>query len=223
MLTIRSLGIKPYTEVWEAMKCFTTNRDKTTPDEIWFVQHPAVYTQGQAGKPEHILNSKNIPVVQTDRGGQVTYHGPGQLVMYVLIDLNRRKLGVRTLVCLLEKMLIDVLSKFNLSAAIKTGAPGVYVNNKKIASIGLRVRKGCTYHGIAFNIDMDLSPFLGINPCGFEALEMTQLSDYVSSPPSTCHGLSAASMDPADKPRGVDSLLEQVEAILKQESHASFC
>ena len=209
MIAFRSLGVQSYTEVWDAMKHFTVNRDKTTPDEIWFVQHPAVYTQGQAGKPEHILNPKNIPVVQTDRGGQVTYHGPGQLVMYVLIDLNRRKLGVRTLVCLLEKMLIDVLSTFDLSAAIKTGAPGVYVNDKKIASIGLRVRKGCTYHGIAFNIDMDLSPFLGINPCGFEALEMTQLSDYASS----------------------DVLLEKIEDILKQScltqfgqaSYASVC
>jgi lipoyl(octanoyl) transferase len=208
MIIVRSLGLEPYGKTWEAMQQFTQNRDEKTPDEVWFLQHPAVYTQGQAGKPEHILNAKNIPIVQSDRGGQVTYHGPGQLVIYVLIDLNRRKLGVRTLVCLLEKMLIDMLAELNTPAAIKTGAPGVYVNHQKIASIGLRVRKGCTYHGIALNIDMDLTPFLGINPCGFESLEMTQLRDHVN---------------PVQ--------LEQVEAILKQyflnqfgqETHATVC
>ncbi len=208
MITVRSKGLQPYLKTWEAMKQFTDNRDENTPDEVWFLQHPAVYTQGQAGKPEHVLNAQNIPIVQSDRGGQVTYHGPGQLVVYILMDLNRRKLGVRTLVCLLEKMLIDLLLNFDITAVTKTGAPGVYVDNKKIASIGLRVRKGCTYHGIALNIKMDLKPFLGINPCGFEALEMTQLQDYVST-----------------------INIEQVEMILKksfltqfgQESHATFC
>ncbi len=181
MITMRSLGIQPYTETWEAMKAFTANRSNDTLDEIWFLEHPPVYTQGQAGKPEHVLNPRNIPIVQSDRGGQVTYHGPGQLVVYFLIDLNRKKLGVRTLVCLLEKMLIRLLANFNVQAETKSGAPGVYVNEQKIASIGLRVRKGCTYHGIALNVDMDLTPFLGINPCGFEALKMTQLKDYVNA------------------------------------------
>jgi lipoyl(octanoyl) transferase len=181
MIVVRSLGLEPYAKTWEAMKQFTDERDENTPDEVWFLQHEAVYTQGQAGKAEHILNAQNIPVVQSDRGGQVTYHGPGQLVVYVLIDLKRRKLGVRTLVCLLEKMLIKILSGLGVSAATKTGAPGVYVNHQKIASIGLRVRKGCTYHGISFNINMDLTPFLGINPCGFEALEMTKLQNHAPS------------------------------------------
>ncbi len=178
MIVVRSLGLEPYAKTWEAMKRFTHERDENTPDEVWFLQHEPVYTQGQAGKPEHILNAQNIPIIQSDRGGQVTYHGPGQLVVYVLMDLKRRKLGVRTLVCLLEKMLIKILLDLGISAATKTGAPGVYVNHQKIASIGLRVRKGCTYHGIAFNINMDLTPFLGINPCGFEALAMTQLHDH---------------------------------------------
>ncbi|MDX2347108.1 MAG: lipoyl(octanoyl) transferase LipB [Legionella sp.] len=178
-MVVRSLGLEPYAKTFEAMKQFTHQRDGNTPDEIWFLQHEAVYTQGQAGKPEHILNAQNIPIAQSDRGGQVTYHGPGQLVVYFLMDLNRRKLGVRTLVCLLEKSLIKILSELGVEAAIKPGAPGVYVNHQKIASIGLRVRKGCTYHGIALNINMDLTPFLGINPCGFEALEMTQLENHV--------------------------------------------
>ncbi len=170
------LGLKPYAEVWEAMKHFTDTRDEHTPDEIWLLQHPPVYTQGQAGKPEHVLNPHNIPVVQSDRGGQVTYHGPGQVVAYVLIDLRRKNIGIRTLVCKLERALIALLNEFGIDAQTRTGAPGVYVHEKKIASIGLRVRKGCSYHGLALNIDMDLSPFLGINPCGYKALEMTQLS-----------------------------------------------
>lgn len=179
MINLRALGLKSYTETWALMKEFTDTRTKDTPDEIWFLQHPPVYTQGQAGKPEHILNAHQIPIVQSDRGGQVTYHGPGQLVVYVLIDLTRRKLGIRTLVCQLEKLLIQILSHFGVSATTKKGAPGVYIKDKKIASIGLRVRKGCTYHGIALNVAMDLSPFLGINPCGYEKLEMTQLADEV--------------------------------------------
>jgi len=177
MLIIRSLGTQPYPETWDAMKQFTDKRTPNTPDEIWLLQHPPVYTQGQAGKPEHILNPGNIPVVQSDRGGQVTYHGPGQLVAYVLMDIKRRNLSIRTLVCELERILIALLKTFDLSAETQAGAPGVYINNKKIASIGLRVRKGCTYHGIALNIDMDLKPFLGINPCGYAGLNMTQLSD----------------------------------------------
>ena len=178
MLIIRSLGTQPYSETWHAMKEFTDNRTDNTPDEIWLLQHPPVYTQGQAGKPEHILNPGNIPVVQSDRGGQITYHGPGQLIAYVLMDIKRRNLGIRTLVCELEGILINVLGTFGLSADTKPGAPGVYINHKKIASIGLRVRKGCTYHGLALNINMDLKPFLGINPCGYAGLNMTQLHEH---------------------------------------------
>jgi len=178
MLMIRSLGTQPYSETWDAMKHFTDNRTSDTPDEIWLLQHPPVYTQGQAGKPEHILNLSHIPLVQSDRGGQITYHGPGQLVAYILMDLTRRNLSIRSLVCELERVLIRVLDTFGLSAETKPGAPGVYVNNKKIASIGLRVRKGCSYHGLALNVDMDLKPFLGINPCGYAGLNMTQLHDH---------------------------------------------
>jgi len=178
MLIIRSLGTQSYSETWDAMKQFTDNRTDDTPDEIWLLQHPPVYTQGQAGKPEHILNPGNIPVVQSDRGGQITYHGPGQLIAYVLMDIKRRNLGIRTLVCELERILISLLGTFGVSADTQSGAPGVYVNHKKIASIGLRVRKGCTYHGLALNINMDLKPFLGINPCGYAGLNMTQLHEY---------------------------------------------
>lgn len=176
MLKVRSLGRVPYLETWDAMRSFTDNRDEHTPDEVWILEHPPVYTQGQAGKPEHILNKNHIPIVESDRGGQVTYHGPGQLVAYFLMDLKRRHLGIRTLVCQLEKMLIQLLSDLGISAEIKAGAPGVYVSGQKIASIGLRVRRGCTYHGIALNVSMDLSPFNDINPCGYHALEMTQVS-----------------------------------------------
>ncbi|MDF1828071.1 MAG: lipoyl(octanoyl) transferase LipB [Legionellaceae bacterium] len=178
MLIIRSLGTQPYADTWHAMKKFTEERACDTPDEIWLLQHPPVYTQGQAGKPEHILNPGSIPVVQSDRGGQVTYHGPGQLIAYILLDIKRRNLGIRTLVCQLERSLIDLLRIFSVRAETKTGAPGVYVNQKKIASIGLRVRKGCTYHGLALNINMDLKPFLGINPCGYAGLNMTQLHEH---------------------------------------------
>tara|TARA_A100001015_G_scaffold315684_2_gene428086 strand:+ start:2976 stop:3608 length:633 start_codon:yes stop_codon:yes gene_type:complete len=178
MLVIKSFGLKPYTKTWEDMRAFTDARDESTPDEIWLLEHPPVYTQGQAGKPEHVLNPHQIPILQSDRGGQVTYHGPGQLVAYFLFNLKRRGLSIRGLVCILEKLLIAVLSNFGIPATVKAGAPGVYVGNKKIASIGLRVRKGCSYHGIALNIAMDLSPFKGINPCGYESLEMTQVSEF---------------------------------------------
>jgi len=178
MLIIRALGTQPYSEIWNAMKQFTDKRTHDTPDEIWLLQHPPVYTQGQAGKPEHILNPGHIPIVQSDRGGQVTYHGPGQLIAYILMDIQRRKLGVRSLVCELERILIRLLNAFGLLAETKPGAPGVYINHTKIASIGLRVRKGCTYHGLALNINMDLKPFLGINPCGYSGLNMTQLSEH---------------------------------------------
>lgn len=179
MLNIRYLGLQPYTSVWEDMKQFTSNRDETTVDELWLLEHPPVYTQGQAGKAEHILDAHAIPIIQTDRGGQITFHAPGQLVAYVLMDIRRRHMGIRKLVCQLENVLISVLKNYHITAQIRCGAPGVYVNEKKIASIGLRVKNGCTYHGIALNVAMDLSPFLGINPCGYQALQMTQIQDFV--------------------------------------------
>jgi lipoyl(octanoyl) transferase len=181
MFTIRQLGLQDYRSVWEAMKNFTMTRNETTPDELWILEHPPVYTQGQAGKAEHILNPRSIPIVQSDRGGQVTYHGPGQLVVYTLIDIDRMNMGVRTLVTHLEQTLISLLESYKISAAIRCGAPGVYVQEQKIASIGLRVKNGRTYHGIALNVAMDLSPFDGINPCGYEALKMTQMSAFTDN------------------------------------------
>lgn len=160
------------------MKAFTASRDRTsTPDEIWCLQHAPVYTQGQAGRAEHILAPGNIPVVQADRGGQVTYHGPGQLVVYLLIDLPRAGLGVRQLVDLIEQSLVAVLAGHGIQAAPRPDAPGVYVDGAKIASLGLRVRRGCSFHGLALNVDMDLSPFERINPCGYTGLPMCQVSD----------------------------------------------
>lgn len=177
-MNIRYLGLQDYDSVWSQMKEFTSNRDEHTCDELWLLEHFPVYTQGQAGKPEHILNTNSIKIVQSDRGGQVTYHGPGQLVAYVLMDIRRRALGIRTLVCTLEQLLVGVLSHYKISAETRCKAPGVYVHEKKIASIGLRVKNGCTYHGIALNVNMDLTPFLNINPCGFAKLEMTQIADF---------------------------------------------
>lgn len=174
-LLIRELGLREYEPVWRAMHAFTDARGDGTADEIWSVQHPPVFTQGQAGKAEHLLTPGNIPVVQVDRGGQVTYHGPGQIVLYPLLDLRRLGLGVRELVTLLEQALIDVLADFGVTAARRDGAPGVYVGDAKIAALGLRVRRGCSFHGLAFNIDMDLEPYRRINPCGFEDLAVTQL------------------------------------------------
>lgn len=179
MISVRNLGTQPYSAVWDAMKEFTTSRTEATQDELWLLEHPPVYTQGQAGKPEHILKQNAIPIVQSDRGGQVTYHGPGQLVAYVLMDIGRTKLGIRTLVCQLEKTLIELLGSYQIEASTRCGAPGVYVTDKKIASIGLRVKNGRTYHGIALNVAMDLAPFAAINPCGFAQLEMTQMNAYV--------------------------------------------
>ena len=177
-MRVHYLGLKEYDDIWSRMKEFTLTRQDETPDELWVLEHHSVYTQGQAGKPEHILNSQGIKVVQTDRGGQVTYHGPGQLVAYVLMDLRRRNLGIRTLVSRLEQVLISTLTNYHISANTQCGAPGVYVESKKIASIGLRVKNGCTYHGIALNVNMDLTPFQGINPCGFAKMEMTQISHF---------------------------------------------
>ncbi|KTD04224.1 lipoyltransferase [Legionella geestiana] len=181
MLTVRTLGMVPYEQTWQDMQQFTAARTDTTADELWLLEHPPVYTQGQAGKPEHVLNPGGIPIIQTDRGGQVTYHGPGQLVAYVLMDIRRRKLGIRTLVCRLEEVILKVLDDYGITGETRCKAPGVYVGEKKIASIGLRVKNGCTYHGIALNVSTELSPFNGINPCGFERLEMTRISDFTDS------------------------------------------
>lgn len=180
MAIIRTLGIQDYSTVWESMKQFTLARDEATPDELWLLEHYPVYTQGQAGKPEHVLNPRHIPIVQSDRGGQVTYHGPGQLVVYTLLDIQRLQMGIRTLVSHLEQTLITLLQQYHIQATIQCGAPGVYVNDQKIASIGLRVKNGRTYHGIALNVKMDLSPFEGINPCGYQSLKMTQISHFVN-------------------------------------------
>lgn len=179
-LVCRRKGLVPYEPTLEAMRAFTDARDSSTPDELWLLQHPRVFTQGQAGKAEHVLAPGDIPVVQVDRGGQVTYHGPGQWVVYLLVDLRRRSLGVRDLVTLIEQALIDVLAGLAITAAADPGAPGVYVQGRKIASLGLRVRKGCTYHGLALNVDMDLEPFSRINPCGYEGLQVTSIAQELA-------------------------------------------
>lgn len=178
-LIVRSLGRQPYSQTWEAMKSFTADRDEGTTDELWCLEHPPVYTQGQAGKAEHILAPGNIPVIQVDRGGQVTYHGPGQLVVYLMIGLTRRKMGVRTLVSLIEQAIVRTLAEQGVKAEPRADAPGVYVGDAKIASLGLRVRRGCSFHGLALNVDMDMEPFRRINPCGYAGLAMCQVSDFV--------------------------------------------
>jgi lipoyl(octanoyl) transferase len=169
---VRDLGLQDYYPIWQKMQQFTDTRDASTQDEIWLCEHHSVFTQGQAGKQEHILNPGNIPIVEVDRGGQVTYHGPGQLMMYILLDIRRAKWGVRDLVSALEKSIVDTLGEYGTKAYPKKDAPGVYVDEKKICSVGLRIRKGASFHGLAFNVDMDLSPFQGINPCGYAGLEM---------------------------------------------------
>ena len=176
-MQIHNLGLRPYQEIWDAMRACTAARDADSADQIWLVQHPSVYTQGQAGKPEHLLAPGDIPVIQIDRGGQITYHGPGQTVMYLLLDLRRAGIGIRALVSLIEESVIGYLQELGIRAQSRIDAPGVYVDGKKIASRGLRVRGGCTYHGVALNVDMDLEPFSRINPCGLVGMQMTQLRD----------------------------------------------
>ena len=173
-LKIRQLGTRPYQPVWQAMKSFNEDRNMQSADELWLLEHPSVFTLGQAGKHEHILNASSIPVVETDRGGQVTYHGPGQIILYVLIDIRRLKLGVRQLVTHLENTVIEVLKSYGVSSQAQPTAPGVYVGEKKIASLGLRIRKGCSYHGLALNVNMNLTPYTYINPCGYAGLQITQ-------------------------------------------------
>ncbi len=183
-LEVVNLGQRDYASCWQAMSDFTNQRTPETTDQLWLVEHPPVFTQGQAGKAEHLLFPGDIPVVQTDRGGQVTYHGPGQLVAYPLLDLRRLNIGVRELVTRIEQTIVATLAHYGIDSAAKPDAPGVYVNGDKIASLGLRVRRGCSFHGLALNVDMDLAPFLRINPCGYQGLAMTQMRDLIAAAPN---------------------------------------
>lgn len=178
-LIIRELGIRSYETVWHSMQDFTNNRTEQTQDEVWLLQHYPVFTQGTASKAEHLLMPGDIPVVQSDRGGQVTYHGPGQLIGYLMIDVKRHHLGPRTLVTAIENSLIDLLTSYGIKSYAKADAPGVYVGDAKIASLGLRIRRNASFHGFALNAQMDLEPFSRINPCGYAGMQMTQLSDFI--------------------------------------------
>ncbi|MBM5570254.1 MULTISPECIES: lipoyl(octanoyl) transferase LipB [Deefgea] len=209
-MIVKQLGQVDYLPTFEAMQAFTVNRDASTPDELWLLEHPPVFTQGLAGKPEHILQTSDIPIVQIDRGGQVTYHGPGQLVAYLLLDLRRHKLGVRDLVRLLENSVIGVLAEDGIDAYGKVDAPGVYVQLKnewgeyeaKIASLGLRIKNGCCYHGLALNVSMDLAPFSLINPCGYQGLQVTRMVDLgINKTPADLFGKMA------------DKILQQIKQL----------
>jgi lipoyl(octanoyl) transferase len=174
---VRQLGLQPYHTTWQAMQNYTDTRTASSPDQLWLLEHPPVFTLGQAGKTEHLLDPGEIPVIKTDRGGQVTYHGPGQLIAYLLLDLRRARLGVRTLVSHLEQTVISLLAEYGITATAHRDAPGVYIAERKIASLGLRVRRGCSFHGLSLNVDMNLAPFKRINPCGYPGLSVTQLAD----------------------------------------------
>ena len=209
-LIVKQLGQVDYLPTFEAMQAFTLNRDASTPDELWLLEHPPVFTQGLAGKAEHILQNSDIPIVQIDRGGQVTYHGPGQLVAYLLLDLRRHKLGVRDLVRLLENSVIAVLADEGIAAYGKVDAPGVYIHRKtevgefeaKIASLGLRIKNGCCYHGLALNVSMDLTPFSLINPCGYQGLQVTRMVDLgINKTPADLFGKMA------------DKILQQIKQL----------
>jgi lipoyl(octanoyl) transferase len=181
--SFRYLGLVDYEATWHAMQEFTAHRTLDTPDEIWLLQHPPTFTQGQAGKPEHLINANGIPVIKIDRGGQITYHGPGQIVAYLLLDLRRWKINVRELVRLMEQTVIDLLADYNIVAHGRIDAPGVYVGEAKIAALGLKIRNGCCYHGLSLNVDMAMTPFTYINPCGFQGLAVTQMSALCICPP----------------------------------------
>jgi lipoyl(octanoyl) transferase len=188
MLHVRQLGRADYKKTWHAMQQFTDQRDQQTPDELWLLEHPPVFTQGQAGKAEHLLATGDIPVIPVDRGGQVTYHGPGQLVGYLLIDLKRRKMGVRELVTAIEQAIVALLASYNIAASPRSDAPGVYLNTPgqpgaKIAQLGLRVRRGCSFHGLSLNVAMDMEPFQRINPCGHVGLEVTNMAMQLENKP----------------------------------------
>jgi len=184
-VVVKRLGRVDYEPTFRAMQDFTATRSAETPDELWVVEHPPVYTLGQAGKPEHILRDVGIPTIKIDRGGQVTYHGPGQVVIYLLLDLSRLKIKVRELVTAIEQGVIDLLAAYGVAAARRDGAPGVYVGDAKVAALGLRIRNGCSYHGVSLNVDMDLSPFAAINPCGYAGLKVIQTKDL--NIPLTAH------------------------------------
>lgn len=181
-LLTRELGVVDYAPTLQAMRAFTDSRGPDSPDEVWLLQHPPVFTQGQAGRSEHLLAPGSIPVIQVDRGGQVTYHGPGQVVIYLLLDLRRRELGVRALVDLIEQSVVRLLADYGIDSEPRPDAPGVYVAGEKIASLGLRVRRGCSYHGLALNVDMDLEPFQRINPCGHPGLRVTSMASLLPPP-----------------------------------------
>lgn len=201
-LRVLQLGHAAYEPTWRAMQRFTDQRTADTPDEIWLCEHPPVFTLGQAGKPEHLLHDIGIPVIKIDRGGQITYHGPGQLVVYLLLDLRRRNLKVRELVTRIEQALIDTLADYGIAAARQAGAPGVYVGAAKIAALGLRIRNGCSFHGLSLNIAMDLAPYAAINPCGYAGMAVTQIRDLCAEP---------AAQDPAQvAQRLLAHLLEQL-------------
>lgn len=180
-LIVRQLGLRDYETVWREMRYFTDTRHADTTDEIWLLEHPPVFTLGLNGKSEHILDPGDIPIVKCDRGGQVTYHGPGQLIAYLLLDMRRHELGVKALVSKIEQAIIDLLAEHQIHSQRREGAPGIYVNDAKIAALGLRIRKGCSYHGLSLNVDMDLTPFSRINPCGFEGLATDQLRHHTSN------------------------------------------
>jgi len=183
-LIVRELGLVEYQPTLEAMRSFTAERTADSADEIWLLQHPSVFTQGQAGKAEHLLAPGSIPVIKVERGGQVTYHGPGQLVAYLMLDLRRLGIGVRDLVTAMEQALVSTLASYGIDASPRADAPGVYVGSAKIASLGLRIRGGCSFHGLALNVDMDMEPFRRINPCGYAGLAMTQLSEHTVGSPA---------------------------------------
>lgn len=191
-LLVRQLGRVDYAPTFAAMQGFTANRNSATPDEIWLCEHPPVFTQGLSGKPEHLLADIGIPVVQIDRGGQITYHGPGQVVAYLMVDLRRRDIKVRGLVNCIEQAIIDLLADFNITAQRRDGAPGVYVGEAKIAALGLRIKNSCSYHGLALNVDMDLTPYRAINPCGYAGMAVTQLRDLGGPTDTTTVGNALA-------------------------------
>ena len=181
MIKIRKKGLRDYTSTWKEMISFTENRNIDTPDELWTLEHSSVFTQGLSGKPEHLLKETQIPIIQSDRGGQITYHAPGQLIIYCLIDIKRLGIGIKKMVSIIEQSLIEFLSTYDIKAHTLTGAPGVYVNGSKIAALGLKVKQGRTYHGLSLNIDMDLSPYKLINPCGYSGLKVTQMCNLTDN------------------------------------------
>ncbi len=181
MIKIRKKGLRDYSSTWKEMVSFTENRNIDTPDELWILEHNSVFTQGLSGKPEHLLKATQIPIIQSDRGGQITYHAPGQLIIYCLIDIKRLGIGIKKIVSIIEQSLIEFLSTYDIKAHTLTGAPGVYVNGSKIAALGLKVKQGRTYHGLSLNIDMDLSPYKLINPCGYSGLNVTQMCNLTDN------------------------------------------